>query len=92
MKVMCRNGLKGQQVLCLGLPFPKMLYAKLTIAVLLFSQFAVITTATAQAQIGSFCGIKLGMTLPEVRSALASQGKSMEQYKKDPNCYTVQKM
>ena len=40
--------------------------------------------------IGHFCGIKLGMTLPEVRSALASQGKTMENYNsKYPDSYKV---
>lgn len=46
--------------------------------VLSFIQLFFTTAILAQAQIGSFYGLKLGMTMSEVRSALSSQGKTME--------------
>ncbi len=45
------------------------------LAVLLFVQLFFATVVLAQAQIGSFYGLKLGMTISEVRSVLSSQGK-----------------
>lgn len=47
-------------------------------AVLSLIQLFFATAVMAQAQIGSFYGLKLGMTVSEVRSALSSQGKTME--------------
>ena len=46
--------------------------------VLSFIQLFFTTVVLAQAQIGSFYGLRLGMTISEVRSALSSQGKTME--------------
>lgn len=46
-------------------------------AVLLLVQLFFATGVFAQAQIGSFYGLKLGMTITEVRSALSSQGKTL---------------
>jgi hypothetical protein len=46
--------------------------------VLLFIQLFFTTVVLAQVQIGSFYGLELGMTMSEVRSALSSQGKTME--------------
>lgn len=46
-------------------------------AVLLFVQLFFATVVLAQAQIGSFYGLKLGMTVSEVRAALSNQGKTM---------------
>lgn len=48
------------------------------IVVLLFIQMFFTTVILAQVQIGSFYGLRLGMTMSEVRSALSSQGKTME--------------
>ena len=46
--------------------------------VLSFIQLFFTTVVLAQAQIGSFYGLRLGMTISEVRSALSSQGKTMD--------------
>lgn len=48
------------------------------LAVLLFVQLFFSTVVLAQAQNVSFFGLKLGMTVSEVRSILSSQGKSRE--------------
>lgn len=48
------------------------------LAVLSIFQLLFAAVVMAQAQIGSFYGLRLGMTISEVRSALSSQGKTME--------------
>lgn len=45
--------------------------------VLSFIQLFFTTVVLAQAQIGSFYGLKLGMSISEVRSALRSQGATL---------------
>ena len=48
------------------------------LAVLSIIQLLFATVVMAQAQIGSFYGLRLGMSISEVRSALSSQGKEMK--------------
>ena len=59
------------------------------LAVLLLVQLFFATGVFAQAQIGSFYGLKLGMTISEVRSALISQGKEMKTRGNSANEYSV---
>ena len=47
------------------------------LAVLSIIQLLFAAVVVAQAQIGSFYGLRLGMTISEVRSALSNQGKAL---------------
>ena len=58
-------------------------------AVLLLVQLFFATVVLAQAQIGSFYGLKIGMTISEVRSVLSSQGKEMKARGNSVNEYYV---
>jgi len=80
-----------KKLLLLFPTFNKRNYSRITfIALCLF--FLSATSSFAQEQIGSFCGLRLGMTLSEVRSVMVSKGKEMVRDTKNSNKYIIKKM
>ncbi len=65
----------------------KMMVSKVVTMLLLLLLFT--CPSNAQTQIGSFYGVKLGMTVSEVKSAISRQGKTLTQSSRNPNFYSL---